>query len=216
MNNKVDIALERLKGVLPLKQSQEACEPEIKNVYQQLLKSFITSGRALSKEEMSHHIDDTDLAIAVLSKCDMASFFDNGEPRNAYPFSSTERDYLIQVNGYSVYAMCALDSLAIAPMFNVMTHITSHCKITGEQIDIRMRGAKVLNIKEMQDIYMGVSWSDADASKCCADSLCKEIVFLCDRETAQQWLSDTAVDGELFTLLEATQFASRFFVPLMH
>lgn len=112
--------------------------------------------------------------------------------------------------------MCALDSLAIAPLFNVATQITSHCKISGEQIDIQMEGEKIVNVDETRDVVMGVSWGDADVNTCCSDSLCKEIVFLRDKETAQQWLSDTAVDRELFTLKEATEFASRFFVPLMH
>lgn len=216
MSNKIELALERLNGILPLKQSQEACGREIKHLHQQLLKSFVIRGRALSKEEISHQIDDVVNAMAVLSQRDMASFSNNGKPMDVYPFCATERDYLIQVNEHSVYAMCALDALAIAPMFDATTQISSHCKITGEQIVIQMAGEQILNMDETREICVGVSWGDADADASCADSLCKEMVFLRDYKTAQQWLADTTKGGEVFTLLEATEFANRFFVPLMY
>jgi mercuric reductase len=146
----------------------------------------------------------------------MATFSDSGELIGVYPFSATERDYLIRVNGHTVYAMCALDALAIAPLFNMVTQIISHCNVTGNKIDIQMTGNKVSNIDETRGIYMGVAWNGANTNACCADSLCKEIVFLRDEKTARQWLADKAIDGELFTLAEAVQFANRFFVPLMH
>jgi hypothetical protein len=42
-----------------------------------------------------------------------------------------------------------------------------------------------------------------------------EMMFLRDGETARQWLAADSVNREVFTLQEAVEFGSRFFVPLM-
>jgi hypothetical protein len=215
MSNKLDLALERLNSILPLKHNQEACGLEIKRLHQQLLTSFVTKGRPLSKVEMSFQVDDVEKAATALINCDIAMFSHDGNVIGAYPFSVIERDYLIKVNGHTLYAMCALDALAIAPMFNIATDITSRCAITGKSINIQMVGEDISNIASSKDVYLGVDWDSANTNTCCADSLCKKIVFFQHQQVAEQWLTTESKEGELFSLKEAVQFSSRFFIPLM-
>lgn len=215
MNNKLENALNRLNTILPLKKNQDKCSPEIKEVHQQMLRSFVTKGRILTREEMALWVDDVPETINVLSQYDMVTFSESGEPVGAYPCTMMAREHKVHVNGHQIHAMCALDALAIAPMFGETTQITSQCRVTGTPVKIEMSGETVLNLVEVQDVHFGIAWSAATAGSCCADSLCLEMNFLCDGETAVQWLAHDADSREIFTLLEAVQFASRFFVPLL-
>ena len=215
MNEKLEKALTHLNTILPLKQSQDKCEPEVKELHQQMLRSFVAQGRILTKAEMAQWVSDVPEAIHVLSKHDMVTFSENGEPVGAYPFTMMEREHKVRVNGHQVHAMCALDALAIGPMFEETTQITSQCRVTGEPVEIQMAGESILNRAEVGDIHVGIAWGAAEAGSSCADSLCLEMIFLRDAVTAQKWLADDSEDREIFTLPEAVQFASRFFVPLL-
>lgn len=215
MNNKLENALNRLNDILPLKKSQDKCAPQIKELHQQMLRSFVTKGRILTRDEMAQWVDDVPEATHVLSQYDMVTFSENGDPVGAYPFTMMTREHKVQVNGHQIHAMCALDGLAIAPMFGETTQITSQCRVTGKPVKVDMRGETILNLAEVQDVHFGIAWSAAAAGSCCADSLCLEMHFLYDGETAVKWLSDDSDSREIFTLLEAVQFATRFFVPLL-
>lgn len=215
MNNKLENALKRLNDILPLKKSQDECAPEIKELHRQILRSFVSNGRILTRDEMALWVDDVPEAINVLSHYDMVTFSESGEPVGAYPFTMMAREHKVQVNGHQIHAMCALDALAIAPMFGETTQITSQCRVTGKPIQINMSGETILNLAEVQAVHFGIAWSAATAGSCCADSLCLEMNFLHNIETAQKWLADDADSREVFTLQEAVEFASRFFVPLL-
>lgn len=215
MNNKLEVALKRLTTILPLKKSQDSCPPEIKVLHQQMLRSFVTNGRILTRDEMAQWVDDVPEAVNVLSQYDMVTFSERGDPVGAYPFTMMAREHKVQVNGHQIHAMCALDALAIAPMFGETMQVMSQCWVTGKPVQINMCGETILNLAEVQDVHVGIAWSAAVADSCCADSLCLEMIFLRDAETAQKWLSDYTASREIFTLQEAVQFATRFFVPLL-
>jgi hypothetical protein len=150
-----------------------------------------------------------------LQSNDMVVFGQDGEPVGAYPFTMEEREHNIHVNGHQVYAMCALDALAVSPMFNMDTEINSECRVTGEPVHIHQSGQTIKNLAEVGDVYFGIVWGAADGSFCCADSLCTEMIFLRDEDIARQWLDDDPENREIFTLPESVTFAARFFVPLV-
>jgi mercuric reductase len=213
MNDKLDNALDRLNAILPLRENQERCDPQLKQLHQQLLRSFVDKGRILTRQEMAQWVTDVPKAVAELSKRDMVTFTANGEPVGAYPFTMDEREHKVQVNGHQLHTMCALDALAVAPMFDETVLIRSQCRVTGDPIMIRMSGETIQNPDDVRDVRFGIIWSAADERTCCADSLCMEMIFLRDAETAQKWLAKGTGEREVFYLPEAVEFASRFFVP---
>jgi len=215
MNNKLEAALKRLNIILPIKECQDKCDPEIKELHQQMLHSFIHRGRILNKAEMANWVDNVPQAIKILRENDMVTFSENAEPTGAYPFTMSEREHAVFVNGFKVHAMCALDALAIAPMFEETTEINSHCRVTGEPVHIQMSGEVIQNPQEVNNLHFGIIWGAADSGSSCADSLCMDMIFLKDTEVAQKWLSNDVQGREIFTLAEAVQFASRFFVPFL-
>ena len=215
MTPKLGKALNRLTGNLPLKARQDACSTQVKELHQQVIRSFVDKGRILTREEMAHCVSDLEEAVNVLKERDMVVFAEDGEPLGAYPFTMEAREHSVQVNGHQVYAMCALDALAVAPMFGLETQIASRCRVTGDPVSIPMSGNTILNPDEAGDIHFGIIWGAANADSCCADSLCMEMMFLRDGETARQWLADDPETREVFTLQEAVEFGGRFFSPLV-
>lgn len=212
---KVEKALERLISVLPLKEKQEACGRELKELHQKILTSFVENGRILSREEMAAQVENVEEAVNVFKTNDMVVFSDNGEPVGVYPFTMEEREHKVQINGHTVHAMCALDALSVSPMFNMDTHIHSQCRVTGSPVSIQQEGKKIKNPEETEDLRFGIVWGAANGCSCCANSLCMEMMFLKDGTVADEWLVADEKNREVFTLEEAVEFGSRFFVPLM-
>ncbi|MEO1889392.1 MAG: organomercurial lyase [Cycloclasticus sp.] len=215
MTEKLSNALNRLRQILPLKERQDTCSADIKQLHQQILWSFVDKGRAPSRDEMTRHVSDVSGALTLLNKKDMVTLSTKGELTGAYPFSVVERDHIVQVNGHDMYVMCALDALAVAPMFQLPTAVRSNCALTDEPVMINMLGEDILNLEETSDVHVGITWSATDTAFCCADSLCREMVFLKGEATAERWLVEKVESREIFRLPEATQFASRFFRPLL-
>ena len=101
MTPKLERALNRLESILPLKERQEDCGRQIKELHQQIIRSFVDKGRILSREEMAHYVSNLEDAVKLLKESDMVVFAEDGEPLGAYPFTMEEREY----------------ALAVAPMF---------------------------------------------------------------------------------------------------
>lgn len=164
---------------------------------------------------MAQHVSDLEEAVDALKSRDMVVFAEDGEPVGAYPFTMDAREHKVKVNGHQVHAMCALDALAVSPMFGVKTQITSRCRVTGDTVRLQQSGKTIENLDEAADTRFGIIWGAANADVCCADSLCTEMMFLRDSEIARRWLADDPDNREVFSLQEAVEFGSRFFVPLV-
>ena len=215
MNTKVKNAVDHLNKILPLAERQKKLSHELANVHQMILKSYVERGRTLNKAEIAEYVENIDDAINTLRSNDMVVFDSNDEPVGAYPFTMEQRVHKIRVNDHTIHSMCALDALAISPMFNVKTHIESKCHVTSDRISIEQLNQEVLNRNENEEVHFGLSWNSA-ANNCCATSLCTEMIFLIDKETADAWLSEDPENREIFTLDAAIDFAAQFFKPLVN
>ncbi|ORU92877.1 MAG: hypothetical protein A6F70_04040 [Cycloclasticus sp. symbiont of Bathymodiolus heckerae] len=215
MTGKLENALERLTNILPLIKSQHECDPALKELHQQILRSFVANGRALLKEEMAAFVSNVPEALNELSERELVVLSQSGELTGIYPFSTQKRKHSVLINGYRVYAMCALDALAVAPLFDESTVVTSTCQVTDKPVLIEMRRGAVQNLEDVNDVHIGITWSAVDMTLNCADSLCLEMVFLINKQTAEGWQSAEVKDREVFALNEAVQFASLFFKPLL-
>ena len=214
MNAKVKKAVDHLNKILPLAERQKKLDAETANIYQKILSSYIDFGRTLNKSEIAQLVDNVDDVINSLRSNDMVVFDNNDEPVGAYPFTMEQRDHKVKVNDHIVHSMCALDALAISPMFNIKTHIDSSCHVSGDSISIDQLDQTVLNKEINKDIHFGINWNSA-ANNCCATSLCTEMIFLKDKEIADTWFSEDTENREIFTIDEAIDFAARFFKPLI-
>ncbi len=215
MNTKVTDAVDHLNKILPLAERQTTLNEELANVHRMILKSYVDIGRTLNRAEIAQHVENIDDAINTLRSNDMVVFDSNNEPVGAYPFTMEQREHVIKVNEHTIHSMCALDALAISPMYNLNTHIDSKCHVTGDKISIDQLDQEVLNKNENGEIHFGLNWNSA-ANNCCATSLCTEMIFLKDKKIADAWLAEDKENREIFTLEDAIDFATRFFKPLVN
>lgn len=213
-DNLVAEAVDRLGHILPLVDNQKALDKPLQDLHKAILRAYVEKGHTLSCEEMAQQVDDIDAAVDLLKQKDLVLFDNHGEPTGAYPFTMEKREHQITVNGYTVHCMCALDALAVSPMFNLPTEITSCCYVTSEPIHIRQHGS-IIN-GNAQNIYFGINWSAASENSCCADSLCTEMLFLNDKVVAENWQKHAPEHREIFNIHDAIEFAARFFVPLLN
>ena len=215
MDKKIEQALQRLNYILPLQENQNKCSTKAKELHQKLLYSFVEKGRILTRNEMAELVGNANEIVAELREKELVVFSEVEEVIGVYPFTMEKRQHKIKVNGFEVHAMCALDSLAVSPMFNLQTEITSVCEVTGENIKIQQLSGVLKNKDEIKKLYFGIIWSASNSDLSCANSLCLQMIFLKDKEIANSWLLKDAINREIFTLSDAVEFASDFFVPLM-
>lgn len=211
---KITTAVNRLNAILPLTAHQYCLDEKLRRAHQTILHAYVEKGRSLNRAELAQQVDDIDEAVNILQANDLVIFDDNGEPVGAYPFTMEKRGHVVTVNGHHVHCMCALDALAVSPMFHRPTGITSRCHVSSEAIRIQQDGLTIANEAEVKDVLFGINWSASSSDTCCADSLCTEMIFLKDKAVADGWLDESSEQRKTFTLYEAIDFAAQFFVPL--
>jgi len=224
-------SLTHLQELLPLKKRQQALAPPLRMVHRAVLRSLAETGKPPRQAEIAAMLGSRRSAIhalATLGRNDLVVLNepvtldekthqlvvpDSVEVLGAYPMTTEKTPHKVEINGHSVNAMCAVDALALSPMFGWETQIESRCHVTGIPIRIRQKGAEITEVTPSSDIRVGIRWQSACAAA--AHTLCTEMVFLNDAETANMWRENDPASIELFTLAEAVELGAAFFVPLL-
>ena len=212
---KVETAITRLKNILPIKDRLDDMNVDSATIYLAVVNSFFEKGRADRLSELESIHSDAREIVADLGKQDMLTLDDTGEVKGCYPFTMEKRVHRIQLNGFEVHAMCAMDALAPGSMFECSSVISSECEVTAKPIRIELNNQTIENIEDVAEVHFGMNWMAASSCCSCADSLCTEMLFLKDKETAMAWLNADAENREIFTLPDAVKFATGFFKPMM-
>lgn len=207
--------LHRLHGLLPLKERQQRLSSEEAACHRTILLSFVEQGRASAVSELSRMLGqaDTGNLLSRLRDNDLIVLDDGGELVGAYPLTMEKTSHLLTVNGHQIYAMCALDALAVSAMFGLEVIIDSSCRMSGEPIHLRQLGRELLNTAPSADLRLGIHWQVTTG--CAAHSLCREMVFLKDLDAASDWQKLAPQTRQLCSIQEAVELAAEFFVPLM-
>lgn len=212
MNTKISTALQRLDSILPLVSGLKSLSSDDAALYCKLINSYVQQGRTLTRGEAAKFVSNAEQALTNIADNKLIVLDADGDPSGAYPFTSEEREHKVHVNGVTVHCMCALDALAVSPMFDVPTVIDSQCRVTGEQIHLEQNGTDFGD--GTLDAWFGINWGAAATDIVCAESLCMEMMFLANESVAREWLAESPDTREVFDLPSAVAFAAGFFVPL--
>lgn len=212
MKTEVSEALKRLDSILPLESGLKSLSDDDASLYCKLLSSYVEQGRTLTRDEVADLVSDTDQALKNVVDSKLIVLDTDGNPAGAYPFTSQEREHKVHINGVTAHCMCALDALAVSPMFNTPTVIDSECRATGEKIHIEQNGTGFTG--GTLDAWFGINWGAARNDTVCAESLCMEMMFLANETIAREWLAESPETREIFDLPSAVEFAAGFFMPL--
>jgi mercuric reductase len=180
------------------------------------LRTLAEEGRALTNDEVALLVGADGVAAAIerLGSDDLVVLnADKTAVVGAYPMTVEETVHHLRVNGRVVNAICALDAVAVGPMYDAEVAIESRCHVSGEPIRIHQKGHRILSVEPSADVRVGIRWQQPGA--CAAHSMCLEMVFLKDGDTTRRWVEEGEGDKTEFTLDEAVAFGAAFFVPLV-
>jgi len=209
-------AVARLNSQLPLKLRQDELSPKFKATHQCVLQSLVNIGQPPTQVAMEQLLgkDNVDYSIQRLANIDLVVLDADGKILvGAYPLTIEQTPHRMIVNGHIIYAMCALDAVSVAPMFNLEVQIESSCYVTQNAISINMRDNEIINVRPSSGIRVGVRWQMPTGTA--AHSMCLEMVFLLNEQVALLWQNGNTESMSLFTLQEAIAFGSEFFAPLL-
>jgi hypothetical protein len=216
MKDKVQLAVDRLGNQLPLQSRQRALPEAYAEVHRQTLRSLASLGRPLDRDEIAALLPsgNVDEALSRLGDDDLVVLdADRRKAVGAYPMTTEDTPHHLEVDGVRVNAMCALDALAVAPMYGSRVEVDSRCHVTGAPIHLEIEGERIAAATPSDGVRVGIAWQKPCGHA--AHSMCREMVFLIDEQTAHDWQGEDTESKSLFTLGEALDFAGRFFKPLV-
>ena len=212
----IHLAVERLNNQLPLKARQDQLMTSLKKLHQLILMSLVQRGKPPTHAELAAQVGDVQVAAALqtLGAVDLIVLNQQGTAAvGAYPLTTEVTPHRLIIENQSIYAMCALDAVAVAPMFATTVTINSNCHVSGEPVQICMREREMLSVQPA-GVMVGIRWQKPHGFA--AHNMCTEMVFCKDLVTARQWQGDEVETISLFTLAEAIAFGQAFFAPLLN
>ncbi len=211
-----ETAVRCLHDLLPLGERQQALDPALRQVHRAILHSLAERGAPLRRAEIAVLLPDRDIADALkhLAADDLVVLDrTGGEILGAYPMTMAQTPHRLRVNGHAIHAMGALDALSVAPMFDTCVDIDSRCEVTGVPIAICQRGREILQASPSREVRVGIRWRNPGT--CAANSLCTEMVFLCDPAVAARWQRAAPSVIDVFELDQTVAIGAAFFAPLV-
>ncbi|MDA8383140.1 MAG: organomercurial lyase [Betaproteobacteria bacterium] len=207
--------LSRLNRMLPLASRQGALTPAIHEFHRVILQTLAELGRPPTRGELAvvPTIADVDGALATLRDNDLVILGAKGEVVGAYPLTLEETPHRVILHGHEICATCALDALAVSPMFRTPVTIYSRCQHTRRPINLHQDGESLQAHAPCPNVQVGIQWEEPHS--CAAHTLCPNIVFFCSREDALEWQHADHAGKTVLALNPAASIARRYFLPLM-
>lgn len=222
--------LTRLQKALPLEKRQRALQPALRSIHRNILRS-LAAGKPPRQAEIAAMLGSNPAALHALAtlasndlvilnapvvqdeKTQQPVVEKTAEIVGAYPLTTENTPHKVVSNHSTVNAMCAVDALAISPMFGQETRIESRCHVTGTPIRIQQKGQEIVEAFPSRDVRVGIRWQATQG--CAAHTICTEMVFLKDLKTAAAWQESDPDSIDLLTLYEAVELGAAFFLPLI-
>lgn len=175
-----------------------------RGLYFWILRRFATDGRpsnAETRRAAGRLGLDPDAALATLARDDLVHLDPSSEIAVAYPFSGRPTAHRVRFpSGHEAHAMCAIDALGIAPMFEQRIAVTSRDPLSGRKI-----GALVAPNgdaewwPESSVVVAGAMDSPGDSCQGCS-----VLNFFASSSNAERWLDEQPhVRGQVITMQEA-------------
>lgn len=208
-------ALPRLSALLPLAARQTALEPATRALHQTILRALASGAEPLNVPALAEAaaIADPFAALAQLRSADLIVSDRDGAVVGAYPVTLETTPHRVWLDGRSVHAMCAVDALAVGPLFGRGTRIESSCHACGALIAFEQDDEHITPVRLLNDVHIGVAWQATCG--CAAHSLCREMVFFCGASHAAGWQGEAPEGNAVLSLPQAIRLAKAFFQPLL-
>ena len=177
-----------------------------RELYLWILRHFATRGRpssaAMRDAAAGLGLEGGVSPLATLARDDLVHLDGAGEIAVAYPFSGRPTVHRVRFrDGQEVYAMCAIDALGIAPMFEQAIAVISRDPFSGDEIgvDVFPSGDAYWQ-PESTVVVAGAVDINGDSCQSC----CPVLNFFASAHNAERWLdTHRHVRGQVITMQEA-------------
>lgn len=117
-----------------------------------LLDLILTTGQGPSLKALASRLKVSESAAAKLlsaleRKGCLVRDQRSGMIKAAYPLSTRPTQHRVALNGtdQQCYALCAIDALAIAPLFGAPVTVSTACQQCGEPVEIEVRPGEIVS-----------------------------------------------------------------------
>jgi alkylmercury lyase len=176
-----------------------------RELYFWILRRFATHGRPSImeiREAAKRLAIDAEHGLETLAREDLVHRGSDGEITVAYPFSGRPTAHRVRFpGGHEVNAMCAIDALGIAPMFQKRIEVDSRDPVSGDEIRAGVApGGAAEWWPESAVVVAGVLDRQSDSCRGC----CPVLNFFVSAANAEHWLAKHAeVRGNVISMREA-------------
>ena len=175
-----------------------------RELYFWILRRFATSGHPSGAEtrEAAERLGlDAERALDTFAGEDLVHLDRKGEIAVAYPFSGRPTAHRVRFQGgREAYAMCAIDALGIAPMFDEQIEIASRDPLTEVEIQLTLEPEGTGRWQPEEAVV--VCGASGSGESCC--SCCPVLNFFASRENGERWLkARPEVHGQVISMPEA-------------
>jgi hypothetical protein len=195
-------------------------DPNADLVWQILLRMFVREGRAPRSAEIaiatSLSPESVTATLRELERRDLIGLSPGTEAiRFAYPWSTERTGHRVALGAHTLWALCAIDALAAAPMYRTDVSVDSACVTCANKIYI----ATALHGRALRTMSPpeAVVWYDFSYAGCAADSCCPSITFFCSDEHLHPWLKAQRrrPKGVRLSMGEALEVGGAIFGPVL-
>jgi hypothetical protein len=177
-----------------------------RELYFWILRRFAAHGRpssAATRAAAGRLGVDVEGALETLAREDLVHLGRDGEIAVAYPFSGGPTAHTVRFSsGHEAYAMCAIDALGVAPMFDAPIEIVSRDPLTGDEIRARLAPDGDGDWQPKPTVVAaGVLDRHGDACSGC----CPVLNFFASPANAERWLHEhPQVRGQVVSIPDAS------------
>ena len=188
-----------------------------RELYFWILRRFATRGRPSSAETRAAAEGlgvGADRALEALAREDLVHLNGGGEIVVAYPFSGRPTAHRVRfLSGHETYAMCAIDALGIAPMFEEPTGIHSRDPLTGDEIRVELEPGGSGAWEPQETVVVAGASGGSESFRAC----CPVLNFFASKRNAERWLlqANPEVHGQVISMPEAIAAGRAVFGDLL-
>jgi hypothetical protein len=138
---------------------------------------------------------------------DLVHFDADGRVAVAYPFSGRPTAHRVLIDGRSVHAMCAIDALGIAPMFDRPIAVTSRDPVTDGEINVWLQPDGTATWEPEEAVVVTGRCCDGAAFERC----CRVLNFFTSTENAERYLCEGEIEGFPIDMPQAIEVGRAIF-----
>lgn len=114
-------------------------------------------------------------------------FYGDGRIVGFWGLTVTETPHRLEVNGQTVYAWCAWDTLWLPALLEATANITSRCAQTGEPVRLCVSPARVESVDPASVVVSFLAPEVGELRERATTSFCHFVHFFRDREAGARW-----------------------------